>query len=132
MADQALPRPLIGWPLLPLPDQEGRLHFPTLDQSVRQSIQVILSTRPGEQLMHTVFGGGLAAFLHESNTLTTRRRIRDAVVAALNRWEGRILLDRVEVRELPDQPARVRVEIAYRLRRTAVARQLGLTMDLEA
>lgn len=76
MANQSLPRPLIGWPLLPLPDAHGRLNYPTLDQSVRQSIEVILRTRPGEQLMRPDFGAGLAAFLHEPNVLTTRRRIR--------------------------------------------------------
>ena len=34
MAD-SIPSPLIGWPLLPQPDEQGRLGFPTLEQSVR-------------------------------------------------------------------------------------------------
>ena len=131
MNNPNLPSPLIGWPLLPVPDVHGQLHYPSLEESVRQTIQLILSTRPGEQLMRPEFGGGLTEFLHEPNTLTTRRRIRDRVTESLERWERRIEVNRVEVAEVQENPSPVRVEIAYRLRRTGVAQNLGLTLDLE-
>jgi phage baseplate assembly protein W len=121
----------IGWPLLPVPDAEGRLAYPTLEESVRQSIQVILRTRPGEQLMRPTFGAGLEGFLHEPNTVTTRRRIRDLITESLARWEPRATVTRVEVAEAPDHPSRVRVEIAYQLRRTGAAQRIGLTLELE-
>jgi phage baseplate assembly protein W len=128
---QELGAPPIGFPLLPVPDAHGRLSFPaTLEESVRQAIQVILMTRPGEQLRHPDFGAGLDTFLHEPNTLATRRRIRDRVESALRRWETRILLDLVEVREVDGAPTSLRVEIAYRLRRTGAPDQVGLTMEL--
>lgn len=78
------------------------------------------------------FGAGLENFLHDSNNITTRRRIRDLIMDSLNLWESRILVDRVDVREVPDEPTHIRVEIAYRIRRTGLAQQLGLTMALEA
>jgi phage baseplate assembly protein W len=124
-------RPLpVGFPLLPLPDGNGELSFPTLEVSVRQAIEVILRTRPGEQLMHPEFGAGLENFLHEPNTLLTRRRIRDLVAESLARWEPRIDVERVEVEEAPDAPAHVRVVIGYRLRRNGLVQELGLTMEL--
>lgn len=126
-----LPAAAVGWPLLPLPDEGGRLRFPTPETSVRQLIEVVLRTRPGEQLMRPRFGGGLEEFVHEPNQLTTRRRIREVIAASLESWEPRILLDRVEVWEVPDQPTQVRVEIAYRLRRTGAAQQVGLSMSME-
>jgi uncharacterized protein len=119
----------VGWPLLPLPDAAGRLEWPDAETSVRQTIEAILRTRPGEQLMRPRFGGGLENFVHEQNTLVTRRRIRDAIVDALGRWEPRIDVDHVEVWEVPGQATQVRVEIAYRLRRTGAAQQIGLTMS---
>ena len=122
--------PPIGWPLLPLPDAGGNLTWPTLEQSVSQLIRVILQTRPGEQLMRPNFGAGLENFLHEPNTLTTHRRIRDAVSDALGRWERRIIVDDIAVFAPTDQPTQVRVEIAYRLRRTGVPSRLGLTLQL--
>jgi Bacteriophage baseplate protein W len=127
----ALPRPLLGWPLLPVPDENGQLAFPSPEASVRQSIQIILRTRPGEQLRRPHFGAGLEDFVHEQNTLATRRRIRDVITEALNRWEPRITLDRVSVFDDPDRPTHVRVVIAYRLRRTGASQQLGLSITLE-
>jgi phage baseplate assembly protein W len=122
---------LIGWPLLPLPDENGQLSYPDLEQSVRDLIRVILSTRPREQLMRPGFGAGLDLMLHEPNTLATRREIRDRVQQALARWEKRIMLDRVEVWDVPDQATHVRVEIAYRLARTGAPGAMALTMQLE-
>ena len=128
----AVVRPLLGWPLFALPDESGRLDYPTLEDSVRQLIQVILSTRPGEQLMRPDFGGGLDTLLNEPNTLATRRRIRDLVRDALERWERRILLDQVEVWEVAGEPSHVRVEVAYRLARTGSPAQIGVTVQLES
>jgi phage baseplate assembly protein W len=122
----------IGWPLLPLPDARGELHFPTLEESVRQSIKVILQTRPGEQLMRQEFGGGLERFVNEPNNLTTQRRIRDLVLESLARWEPRIVVDRVEVAEVPNRPSHLSVQLMYRLKRTGAAGQMGLTMILDS
>jgi len=124
--------PLIGWPLLPLPDEGGCLNWPSLEQSVAQQIRVILQTRPGEQLMHPTWGAGLENFLHEPNTLTTHRRIRDLVSTSLVRWETRIIVDDIAVSTPNDDATQVRVEIAYRLRRTGAATRFGLTLDLGA
>jgi len=122
----------IGWPLLPIPDRNGELRFPTLEESVRQSIKVILQTRPGEQLMRQEFGGGLERFVNEPNNLTTQRRIRDLIVESLRRWEPRIDVDRVEVTEAPDRPSHLNVQLMYRLKRTGGSAQLGLTMILDS
>ena len=124
-------RPLLGWPLLPLPDQHGELAWPDLAQSVRDAIRIILSTRPSEQLMRPEFGGGLDRLLNEPNTVATRRQMRDLVQDALTRWERRILLDGVEVWDVPDQPSWVRVEIAYRLARTGAPGAMNVTVQLE-
>jgi len=125
-------RPLVSFPLLPVPDEHGELHFPTLETSVRQSIEVILRTRPGEQLMRPEFGAGLEEYVGEPNVLATRRRIRDRVADSLARWEPRIDVERVDVLEVDGAPAHARVEIVYRLRRTGTVQGLGLTLDLGA
>jgi len=128
----ALNKPLIGWPLLPLPDGAGRLLWPDLARSVRDAIRTILSTRPGEQLMRPEYGAGLDRLLQQPNTLATRRQIRDLVQSALARWERRILLDGVEVWEVDGEPSHLRVEVAYRLARTGAAGAINVTVQLEA
>ena len=131
MNSSPMPRPLLGWPLFALPDEHGRLDWPDLEASVRQSIRIILSTRPGEQLMRPEFGAGLDRLLHAPNNLATRRQIRDWVMDSLGRWERRILLDRVEVLEVPLQPSDLRLEIAYRLARSGPPGALAVTVRLE-
>jgi hypothetical protein len=130
METNAQPSP-VNWPLLGLPDGEGRFRYPSFDESVRQSIKIILQTCPGERLMRPGYGAGLERYLHEPNTLTTRRRIRDGITTSLERWEPRILLDRVDVWEVEERPDTVRIEIVYRLRRTNRAQQMGITLELD-
>ena len=125
-------RPLIGWPLLPLPDEHGTLGWPDLAKSVRDGLRIILSTRPSEQLMRPEFGGGLDRLLHQPNTVATRREMRDLVSDSLAQWERRILLDGVEVWEVEANASQVRVEIAYRLARTGEPAAMNVSVDLEA
>jgi len=73
----------------------------------------------------------LDLLLHEPNTLSTRRQIRDRVQESLTRWEPRIILDAVEVWEVANQPTYLRVEIAYRLVRNGSPGQVALTVQLE-
>ncbi|HET6229633.1 MAG TPA: GPW/gp25 family protein [Longimicrobiaceae bacterium] len=121
----------VGWPLLPVPDAAGEVRWPAPDESVRQQVRVILLTRPGEQLNRPLYGAGLGNFLHEPNTLATRRAVRDRIRDSLARWEKRIVTDRIEVWEVPERPTQIRVEIAYRIRSTGAAGQMGLVMELE-
>jgi phage baseplate assembly protein W len=120
----------VGFPLLPLPDANGQLSFGTPEASVREAIRVILTTRPGEQLMRPTFGAGLTTLLDQPNTLETRRRIQELVLGSLQAWEPRIIVDRVDVNEVPGAPSRLRVEIVYRLQRTGALQQIGLIMEL--
>ena len=120
----------IGWPLLPVPDAAGQLHFPSsLDASVRERIRVILSVRPGELMFHPEFGAGLDALIHQPNTLQLRREIVERISENLARWEPRIVVDRVDVEEVEESPTHLRVNIAYHLRRTGRPQQIGLTLD---
>lgn len=124
-------RPLIGWPLLPLPGADGSLVWPDLATSVGQGIRVILASRPGEHLMRPEFGAGLENLLHAPNTLATRREMRDRVQESLTRWEPRIVLDGVEVWEVEGEPSHLRVEIAYRLARTGAPGAINVNVQLE-
>jgi phage baseplate assembly protein W len=124
------PREPIGWPLLPVPDGQGRLAFPRLAESVRNNLRVLLSTRPGEQLMRPEYGAGLTEFLGQPDTITTRRRIYDRVTESIGRWEQRIDLDRVDITEVAQRPGTLRIEIAYRLRRTGESRTFGVNLEL--
>lgn len=117
-SNPARPRAPIGWPLLPVPDETGSLAWPDLDQSVRQTIRAILVTRPGERLLERGLGGGLQDFIHEPNTVLTRRRIHDRVSEAIGTWEPRVEITRLDVEPEGEFGERVRITLNYRIRLT--------------
>ena len=117
----------ISWPFLPVP-QDGKLAYTTLEQSVRDSIRIILTTRPGEQLMEPLFGAGLQNFLNQGNTVAVRREIQAAILENLQTYETRIAVDTVEVETVPDAPSQLHVQIFYRLLRTNAPQQIGVSM----
>jgi len=118
----------ISWPFLPYPE-DGQLSFKPLEQCVRDSIRIILTTRPGEQLMQPLFGAGLQNFLDEGNTVAIRRQIQTAILTTLQTYETRIAVDNVEVETVVGAPSQIHVEIFYRLLRTNAPQQIGVTMQ---
>jgi uncharacterized protein len=120
----------LGWPFLPKPQLGGALQFPTLDQSVRDEIQLILTTRPGEQLMSPQFGAGLQNFLDNGNTVTLRRQIQTAILTNLVNYENRITVDAVDVDPVAGAPDQLNVQIHYRVLRTNQSQQLGITLQV--
>ena len=119
-----LPRAQTGWPLMPVPSPDGALEWPDLQTSVRQMIEVILRTAPGEQLMRPEFGAGLDRLIHQPNTLGVRARAQEAIQQGLRVYETRILLDDVAVDE-GDDPRELLVTLSYRLRPTGAQMRLS-------
>jgi phage baseplate assembly protein W len=110
LADQWLGSGL-RFPIRPDP-VTGRLAGNTGMERLRQSIEQILDTEPGERIMLPAFGCGLRRYVMEPNTLTTRTAMREDITAALEQWEPRIRLTNVAV--TPDEePSLVWIEIAY-------------------
>jgi phage baseplate assembly protein W len=111
-------------------DGEGRFSWAVGQQSVRESIRIILTTEPGERLMLPSFGAGLRSFLFEPNVPATHRLIEERIQFALRRWEPRVALDAVVVRPHPDDPARAVVAITYALVATAAREAIDLSVPV--
>lgn len=118
----------IGWPFLPVP-VGGVMSYPTLEQSIRDAIRIILTTSPGEQLMTPYFGAGLQNFLDEGNTVAVRSRIENTITSALQQYESRITVDAVDVSTVDGAPSEIQIQIYYRELRTNTPNQVGVTMQ---
>jgi phage baseplate assembly protein W len=94
------------------PGADGGLAFVGGEAIIRQSIETILDTEPGERVMLPTFGCGLRRYLMEPNTTATRAAMQQDIEDALGRWEPRIRLTGVAVTPGED-PALVWIEIAY-------------------
>jgi phage baseplate assembly protein W len=94
------------------PGADGALAYVGGEEIIRQSIETILDTEPGERVMLPAFGCGLRRYLMEPNTAATRAAMQQDITAALTAWEPRIRLTGAGVTPGQD-PALVWIEIAY-------------------
>lgn len=108
----------VGWAFPVSPSATGEAALAAYEEDVREAIEIILGTDPGERVMRPDFGAGLQALVFEPIGATTAALVRHRVEDALIRWEPRI--DLLDVRVRPDgAPAnRLLVEIDYRVRTT--------------
>ena len=122
-------RPPLCWPLLPVPDEVGRLSFPDLETSVRQRIEAVLRTSPGEQLMRPYFGAGLELAIHRPNNAGVRAELNRDISAHIRAFEPRIVIDHIDVAS-SDDPSVLTVTIAYRIRQIGVATAITLSVPV--
>jgi phage baseplate assembly protein W len=76
--------PHIDYPLMI--DGAGRVALTDVDDHVRDMIEQILFSRPGERVMRPDFGCGLAELLFEPNDTVLAAATELRVRAALQRW----------------------------------------------
>src|ERR1700750_1123007 len=97
----------VGWsfPLAVVKEGEGRakageLRHAEYEESVRQSIWLILGTAKGDRVMRPDFGCSIYDLVFETNSASTAGRIEEEVRDALLFFEPRI--DVLEVQVQPD------------------------------
>lgn len=111
----------VGWgfPVRQEPDgPQGEVVLARHEDSVRQSIWLILKTSPGERVMRPTFGCGLDDLVFSVPSATTCGLVADAVRKALVLWEPR--LDLLDVQVTPDESrsATLMIRISYVVRAT--------------
>jgi uncharacterized protein len=100
------------------------------DQKIRESIQIILGTEVGERVMRPDFGSHLKSLVFAPNTLATASLAQHYVEEALTRWEPRITLEDVAVRNDGANCTLV-IDIRYRLTATFERQNLVYPLYLE-
>lgn len=119
----------LGFP--PRVGANGQMLWSQGELNVRESVCIILRTRPGERVNLPDFGCGLDRFLFEPNTTSTLRLIQEAIKRALSRWEPRIKLDDIVVESDPVEPRAVNITVFYTLIATGAAERVGFSLTLQ-
>jgi uncharacterized protein len=96
----------------------GELALVTGATDIDQSIGVILGTIPGERVMRPEFGCRAWQLVFAPNNATTRSLLEQYVRQALEFWEPRINLMKVEVDADVEDDGRLVVEIQYEIKST--------------
>jgi phage baseplate assembly protein W len=86
--------------------------------SVRQAILLLLTTTPGERLMRPDYGCDLHRLVFAPNDATTHGLAIHYVRQALQRWEPRIDILRLDANSSEADPGRMDIVLEYRMRRT--------------
>jgi uncharacterized protein len=120
----------LGFP--PQVGTTGQMLWSVGELNVRESICIILRTKPGERVLMPLFGCGLDRYLFEPNSVSTLRLIQEEVKSALSRWEPRILLEDVRVETNPVEPRAVDITIYYMLIATQRHERVGVSISLQA
>ena len=119
----------LGFP--PHVNANGQMAWSLREPNVRESICIILRTKPGERVLMPEFGCGLDRYLFEPNNIGTLRLIQEEVKQSLARWEPRIALEDVRVETNPLEPRAVDITIQYILIATQRRERVGVTVALQ-
>jgi phage baseplate assembly protein W len=106
-----------GWSF-PIAVDGGRIVEVGQEDKIRQAIEVILRTAPGERVTRPDFGCGIHDLVFESLSNDMLGRVISTVSEALATWEPRIDVLDVNPQQDADQPNRILIEIDYRVRST--------------
>lgn len=98
--------------------------------SVRQAIMLLISTVPGERVMRPGYGCDLHKLIFSPNDDTTAGLAIHYIRQALDRWEPRIDVLRLDARRNPNDPGRLDILLDYRLRATHRDDALAFSVDL--
>jgi phage baseplate assembly protein W len=100
------------------------------EAAVRQAILLLLSTVPGERVMRPEYGCDLRKLIFAPNNETTAGLAIHYVRQALNRWEPRIQVLKVNAARNETDPGRLDVILDYRVRTSKRSQTLVYPVSL--
>ena len=121
-----------GWAFPPRFGRDGRTGMVDAEDDIRESLAILLSTRPGERVMHPLYGCALHALVFEHVSETVVTEIRHTVAEAIARGEPRVVVERVAVLPGPDEDGVLPIEIVYRVRATNTVDNLVYPFRVDA
>ncbi len=95
-------------------DSAGRTAGTGDDDHIRDMIEQVLFTAPGERVNRPTFGSGLMQLVFTGNSPELAATTQFLVQGALQKWLGDLIL--VEGVEVESQDSRLRIQVRYRVR----------------
>ena len=97
-------------------DGRGRTAETGDDDHIRDMIEQLLFTSPGERVNRPEFGSGILQLVHAPNSADLAATLQYTIQAALQQW----MSDLIEVRrmDVASHDSTLRVELEYLVRRT--------------
>ncbi len=108
-----------GWGFPPqFDDDSGNVRMLSDGDDIRSSLEILLSTRPGERVMLPNYGCNLDELLFEPLTTTMKTYMKDLIQTAILYHEPRIAVDKIELTDTGEKEGRILISIEYTIRAT--------------
>jgi phage baseplate assembly protein W len=96
-------------------DSRGRTAETTEDEHIRDLIEEVLFTTPGERVNRPTFGSGVLQLIFAPNGQALAAATQMTVQGALQQWLGELI--QVEVVEVQSEDSKLQVLVQYTVRR---------------
>lgn len=114
-----------GWSFPPRFDKRtNKVSLVSDEDDIRESLIILLSTRPGERVMNPLYGCNLDDLLFAPLNLTLKTYVIDLIETAILYFEPRIDLKKIEINENNELEGELLIELDYTVRSTNTRRNL--------
>jgi len=108
-----------GWSFPPQFDnQSGSVDMLSDSEDIRSSLEILLSTRPGERVLLPEYGCQLDELLFEPLTTTMKTYMKDLIQTAILYHEPRIEVNKIELVDTGEMEGRILITVDYTIRAT--------------
>lgn len=108
-----------GWSFPPtFETSTASVQMSSEEVDIRESLIILLSTRPGERVMNPSYGCNLDDLLFAPLTLTLKTFVSDLIETAILYFEPRINLEAIEIVQNRDLEGELLIELKYIIRST--------------
>lgn len=88
------------------------------DPDIQESLTILMSTRPGERLMHPTYGCGIHEIIFESINESTITEMKDRIQRAILFFEPRITVENILIDLEEEMNGTLRILVEYTIRTT--------------
>ena len=88
------------------------------EDDIRESLRILLATKPKERVMQPAFGCGLKTLVFENIDSSVLTMIRDTIKRAVLFFEPRIDLEDIEIDEMRAYEGLLTIKLIYTVRTT--------------
>ncbi|MTI22459.1 hypothetical protein E1176_15610 [Fulvivirga sp. RKSG066] len=109
----------IGWKFPPTFDKKtGSVVLVSEEEDIRESLLILLTTKPGERIMLPDYGCDLTFSVFESIDSTLINEIKRKIEFSVLYYEPRIILDAINIEPGTENDGLLIIELVYTIRKT--------------
>ena len=109
----------VGWKFPPEFDKSsGSVILVSEEEDIKESLEILLSTKKGERIMMPDYGCNLHHLVFESINADLINRLRNMIEASVTKYEPRITLNNVDIRPDANNDGALFIIIDYTINKT--------------